>query len=207
MHTRLVIAALAAAALSTSAAIAAPPDAPAPRTVQTVNFGQGVTMSAKSPVNEPNLKADVYARACGFDAFVQVATATVRADGTFIYKTSPTLNTLYMVLIRDRQVVNLSVRVRPAVRLRQLTGNRYRVEVTTGNGSGLDKRTVALQRKFGNRWKPVGTVTLKLISPVDAIDAVAAGNGAARGSGPIRAALSKAQAAPCFAPTASAPLG
>ena len=179
-----------------------------PSTFQTINFGAIVTLSGHSAGASAGTRAVVVSRPCGFKAFVTVATLKLGSNGSFSYKAGPTLNTVYRVLIGDLDAVNLSVRVRPSIKLSAVAGARYRVEVTTGNGAGLNKRTVTLQRKQPNgRWKPAGVVRLRLISRPDQIYAVAAGTGIAAGTGSVRAALSTAQAAPCFAAAVSPALG
>ena len=208
MRTGVGFAVLVAAFVAVSVAIAAEP-APAPLKVQTIAYGKAVTMVAKSPAGVTGFpNGMVMSKPCGFDSFVTVATPDLRSDGTLHYSTGPTLNTSYRVLIADRQVVTLNVRVQPLIKLSHV-GRQYKAEVTTGNGAGLAGRVVTLEQKAANgRWKKVGTIKLKLASRPDQIDAVAAGLGNARlsGHGPVRASLAKAQAAPCFAPAASAPL-
>jgi hypothetical protein len=150
----------------------------------------------------------VLSKPCGFGSFVTVAMPDIASDGMVRYTTGPTLNTSYRVLIADRQVVTLNVRVQPRITLIH-AGRQYKVEVTTGNGAGLAGRVVSLEQKAANgRWKKVGSIKLKLTSRPDQIDAVAGGLGNARlsGRGPVRASLVATQAAPCFAPAASAPL-
>jgi hypothetical protein len=189
--------------LVVSAALAAPP-AKVPLTVRTVTYGEGVTLTATSPVADPGARAIVLSRPCGFNAFTTVLSRSVPPQGKFAYSIQPTLNTLYRVSIADREVVNLSVRVRPQLKLTRISGNRYRAEVTTANGSGLGGHSVFLQRRSAmGGWTTVGSVHLKLISRSDQIDAVAAGTGTAVGKGPVRAVLTSPQAAPCFAGTAS----
>ena len=145
---------------------------------------------------------------CGFKTFVTLAKPPFPKSGTFTYSIAPTLGTQFLVLIADRHVVELTVRVQPRITLTR-TGNQYKVEVTTGNGAGLGGRTAVLEQKSASGgWKRVGTTKLKLTSQPDQIDAVAGGLARAtlKGSGPVRARISAAQAAPCFAPVASPPL-
>ena len=208
MRTGLGFALLIVLSFATSVALAAPP-LPAKATVRTIAFGKSVTMTAKTPadvIGTPH--AIVLSKACGFTDWAEVARPTMRAGGTLVYTTGPTLNTLYKVLINDRQVVTLTVRVQPLIKVVH-AGKKYAVTVTTGNGAGLGGRTVSLEQKsLKGRWTKVGTVRLKLVSRPDQIEAVAAGTGSARltGRGPVRASLPAKQAAPCFAPVVSPPL-
>jgi hypothetical protein len=208
MRIGVGFAVLAAASVAASMALAAPPP-PAPLKIQTIAYGQLVTLNAKTPADVSGTPhVVVLSKPCGFGSFVTVATPNVAPDGTVRYSTGPTLNTSFRVLIADRQVVTLNVRVQPRITLIH-SGRQYKVEVTTGNGAGLAGRVVSLEQKAANgRWKKVGSIKLKLTSRPDQIDAVAGGLGNARlsGRGPVRASLVATQAAPCFAPAASAPL-
>lgn len=187
-----------------SAGFAAEP-AKAPLEIRTVTYGTNVTLTAKSPVDS-GARAIVLGQACGFHQFVTLTSKHLGPRASFSYVIAPTLTTSYRVLIADRQVVTLTVRVRPAIKITRVTGNRYRVELVTGNGSGLGGRLVTLQRRTpSGSWANAGTVHLKLVSRVDEINAVAAGTGVARRAGKVRAVLSARQAAPCFAATISAP--
>ena len=111
------------------------------------------------------------------------------------------------MLIADREVLNVNVRVQPAIAIRRVSCKTFHVEVTTGNGAGLCKRNVLQQqRSAAGKWRTVRSVRLKLISKPTDIDAVAAGNGKAAtcGSGRVRAMRTAVQARPCLAPVASA---
>jgi hypothetical protein len=205
MRTGVSWAAFLALGVGVSVAAAASP-AKAPLTTRTVNFGQSLTLKAKSSLDAAPPNADVLSRPCGFTAFSSVASPKLAADGSVAYRASPTLNTLFRVLIADREVLNVNVLVRPAITIRRVSGKTFHVEVTTGNGAGLGKHTVLLQqRSAAGKWSTVGSVRLKLISKPADIHAVAVGNGkaATRGSGRVRAMLTEVQARPCFAPVAS----
>lgn len=208
MRTGVGIALLVGLSCLASVALAAPPP-PAPATLKTILFGKSVTLTAKTPADVVGTpQAIVMAKACGFKDWVEVARPKMAVGGTLRYTTGPTLNTLYRVLINDRQVVTLTVRVQPLIKVVH-AGGKYAVTVTTGNGAGLGGRTVSLEQKsLKGRWTKVGTVRLKLVSRPDQIEAVAAGTGGARltGRGPVRASLPAKQAAPCFAPVVSPPL-
>ena len=86
--------------------------------LRTIAYGQAITVTGRAPVANPGPWAIVLSRSCGFSSFKTVATPRFRADGTFTFRTGPTLNTLLKVLVADRQVVNLDVRVQPLLDLR-----------------------------------------------------------------------------------------
>lgn len=206
MRIGVVTLVLAATGLAPVSAGAAPPPA-APLTTRTITYGSPVTLTAKSPVSFKVQKADVLSKPCRITQFTDIAQPPIASDGTFTFRAGPTLNTVYRVLIADRQVLNVSVFVRPAITIRRVSGSLFHVEATTGNGAGLRGKTILLQQQLNRRsWRTVGSVKLKLISSAGAIDAVAAGNGRAslRGTGPVRAFLPVGQAKPCFASSASA---
>lgn len=187
-------------------ALAAPPPTVA-LTTRTIAFGDAVTLTGKSPVGFKVQSANVLSRPCHITDFSGIAAPPIGADGTFKFRAGPTLNTLYRVVIADRTVVNLSVLVKPAITIRRVSSTMFHVEVTTGNGAGLDKKTIQLQQRSGKAWRKVGSIKLKLISRPDQIEAVAAGDGKAalRGTGAVRAFLPVAQAKPCFTSSASKP--
>lgn len=204
MRVRVVMLVLAAAGLSAAIAVAAPPRT-AKLTTRTVVYGSAVTLTGKSPVSFKVPSADVLSRPCGITTFSDIAHPAIAADGTFRFRSGPTLNTLYQVLIADRQVLNVSVLVKPAITIRPAASGMFHVEVTTGNGAGLGGKSVLLQQQSGKAWRTVGSIKLKLISRPDQIDAVAAGDGKAslQGAGRVRAFLNARQAKPCFASSAS----
>lgn len=207
---RAGVTALAFAVAGTAAALAvAAPPPKAPLVTRTIAFGASITVTGKSPVRfaVQHPKANVFSRPCQITDFSEIATPPIAENGTFTFRTGPTLNTVYRVLIADREVVNLSVLVKPGITIRRVSGSRFHVEVTTGNGAGLDKKTVRLQQRAGKTWRTAGSITLKLISRPDEVEAVAAGDGTAslRGAGAVRAFLPAAQAKPCFTSSASKP--
>lgn len=192
--------ALAAVGLSAASALAGPPPS-----IRTISYGGAITFTAKSPVSFPVQKADVFSRPCRITQFAGVGSPAIGADGTFTFRAGPTLNTRYRILVADREVLNVDVLVKPVVTIRRVDATRFHVEVTTGNGAGLDRKTILLQQRSGKAWRRVGSVKLKLTSRPDQIDAVASGDGKAalRGSGAVRAFLPAAQAKPCFTASAS----
>jgi hypothetical protein len=205
MRAGVAMLVLAAAAVSAALAVAAPPQK-APLTTRTIVYGSAITLTGKSPVSFKVPNADVLSRPCRVTEFSNIARPAIAASGRFTFRSGPTLNTAFRVLIADREVLNVSVLVKPAITIRRAAGGMFHVEVTTGNGAGLGGRSVLLQQQSGKAWRRVGSVKLKLISRPDQIDAVAAGDGTAslQGAGRVRAFLTAHQARPCFISSASA---
>lgn len=174
--------------------------------VRTVSYGGAVKLSAQSPVST-RAQAIVLSRPCGFSQFTTLTVRMLGPRAEFSYSIAPALNTTYKVLIADREVVDMTVRVRPQLTVRRLTGNRYQVQVTTGNGKGLGGHSVLLERRSANgSWHTVGEANLKLVSRPDQVNAVASGSGRAPGKGPVRAVLTTGQAGSCFTSAASLPV-
>jgi hypothetical protein len=191
---------LAAAGVAASGALARPSATP---TTTSIDYGKSVTLTATAPQGaEGATSAMILGKPCAITKFVTVATPPLR-NGKLSFTIGPTMNTIYRVLIFDRPVVTLNVRVRPVIKLERGAGGRFGVTVVTGNGMGLGGKKIVLERQRGKRWRAVRTVRLKLTSSPGQIDAVAQGSAVVGGSGPVRAVLTAAQAKPCFAPATS----
>ena len=189
------------------AALAAPLASAAVSSATTVSYGQAFSITGTAKATQGSPHVTVYGRPCGFNAFTLVAKPNLAADGRFAYKLAPTLNTEFRVFVNDHPTATVTVHVKPLIHVKHVRGATYRVEVTTGNGSGLAGHVVSLQRRSApGHWKTMASAKLAAASRDDQIDAVAAATRAVRGSGQVRAVLSTSQAGPCFVGAASAPV-
>jgi hypothetical protein len=196
LTTIVVGAALAAAAtaapLATTLTLTATP--------ASIAYGKAVALNGVLSTHKANQNVKVNAAECGQSTSKTVATVKTNSTGAYATSATPTMNTSYQASQKATKSPTVAVSVAPALKLVRVKRGSYTVSVTSA--VDLKGKAVLLQRysKLRKRWVQVKRVLLTtttagtkptMVSSVGFKAKVAKG---AR----VRAAISKAQAAPCY---------
>jgi plastocyanin len=174
---------------------------------QSVTYGgTGITLSGRVSSEHPGEPVQVIARACGRFAAAQIGVVT-RGHGIWRLVVHPARTTVYGARWGTVASPAHQVSVLARVRLARAAGG-FAVRVTAG--TSLAGRTILLQRRDETEqsWGIAATAKLRTggaANPPGSFASVAAFK--SPGGGRVRALLSAAQAAPCYAQSASNVLG
>ena len=125
----------------------------------TVTYGRSTTLSGQISSGATGERVTVQAQACG-GAFARVAEVTTTAGGAWTLVVKPVNNTTYRVQWRNASAT-LAVKVRPLVRLRKLTSNRWTLRVFAAQS--FSGRVATFQRfnATTRRWVRLKLLTLR----------------------------------------------
>ncbi len=164
--------------------------------------GTGIRLSGRVSSGHPGERVQVIARACGRFAAGQIGVLT-RRDGVWRAVVHPVRTTVYGARWRRVTSPAYPVAVLPRIRLARSAG-ALSVRVTAG--TSFAGRTILLQRwdETEQSWGIAASARLQNGGPANPPGSFAS-TAALRspGGGRIRALLSAAQAAPCYAQSAS----
>jgi hypothetical protein len=168
-------------------------------------YGQNILLKGKIPAGRAKENVVVKAQVCHFRGAVTVRTLVTRKGGAFSFRVGPTLRTAYSVSWGKAKSRAITVHVAPQVAVKKIGRRAFSISVSAGGGSTFKDKRAFLQRQQGRRWRVIGSVKLKLVSPPDAMTAVSSGTVRAkvkRGT-QLRAVFPLAQAKPCYRAGAS----
>jgi hypothetical protein len=162
---------LAAAALAAVAVPAAQAAKPAPKNITlgatptTVKFGGSTTLSGKlTGSNNGGRPVTIEQDPFPVDAFANAGTATTDASGNWTFTTKPTANTRYRARSGNAESKTFDVMVRPAISLRLSDRTPKAGTLVRFHGRLCPEHDgihVALQRKFGTKWRTLRRPVLK----------------------------------------------
>jgi hypothetical protein len=196
LTTIVVGAALAAAAtaatLATTLTLTATPT--------TVAYGKPVALNGVLSTKKSNQNVKVDATECGQSTTKPVGTVKTNSSGAYTMNVTPTVNTAYQASQKSTKSPSVAVKVAPTLKLVRVKRGSYTVSVTSA--VDLKGKAVLFQRysKLKKRWIQVKRVPLTTTTPGTKPTMVSsAGFTAKVAKGRrVRAAISKAQAAPCY---------
>jgi hypothetical protein len=178
---------------------------------RTITYGDQITLSGTVPAAERDKPISIMAHSCSFKGFAQVAQEKAASNGSYSYRTAPTLATEYSVRVGDTEILGLSVRVHPQLALVKLGPRRLRADVTTAGGTSLAGKPVVLEKAPSSRgpWKPLSSKAMRLTSSPTALNAVSSAMfvTSAPVSAFLRARLAPSSGAPCYLGAASPAFG
>ena len=176
-----------------------------------ITYGDQITLSGTVPAAERGKSISIMAHSCSFNGFAQVAQELAASNGSYSYRTGPTLATDYSVRVGDIEIFGLSVRVHPQLALVKVGPRHLRVDVTTAGGTSLAGKPVVLEKAPSSRgpWKPLSSKAMRLTTTPTALNAVSSATFVTSVplSTYLRARLAPRSGAPCYLGAASAALG
>jgi hypothetical protein len=196
LTTIVVGAALAAAAtaapLATTLTLTATPTA--------VVYGKAAVLNGVLSTHKANQNVKVAATECGQSTSKTVGTVKTNSTGAYTMSVTPTVNTSYQATQKNTQSPVAAVTVAPVMKLRRAGGTTYLVNVTSA--VDLKGKAILFQRysKVRKRWVQIKRVLLKtstLGTKPTIVTSVYINAKVAKRTR-VRAAISKAQAAPCY---------
>jgi hypothetical protein len=174
-------------------------------TPMTVAYGKSVALNGVLSTHKANQNVKVNATECGQTASKTVATVKTNSTGAYTTTVTPTVNTSYQASQKTTKSPAVAVTVAPVLKLVRVKRGSYTVSVTTA--MDLKGKAVLFQRysRLKKRWVQVKRVVLTTTTPGTKPTMVssAAFNAKVRKGLRVRAAISKAQAAPCYIPAKS----
>jgi plastocyanin len=125
----------------------------------TATFAAPVTLSGIVSNQQANEAVVVQGQECGKPAFTRVGAATTTAGGSWTLVVKPTINTVYQARWRTNDSSAVTVKVRPAIRLRRV-GSRFNARVTAAQS--FTGKTMLFQRyrPAVRRWRTLKRVRL-----------------------------------------------
>ena len=178
---------------------------------KTITYGEEITLSGTVPAAERGKPISIMAHSCSFIGFAQVAQEKAASNGSYSYRTGPTLATDYSVRAGDTEILRLSIRVHPQLALVKLGRQRLRVDVTTAGGTSLAGKPVVLEKAASSHgpWKPLSSEAMRLTTSPTAMNAVSSAMFVTRLPAPayLRARLAPSSGAPCYLGAVSSALG
>jgi hypothetical protein len=169
-------------------------------TPTTVAYGKSVALNGVLSTHRANQNVKVNATECGQTASKTVATVKTNSTGAYTLAATPTLNTTYQATQKNTKSPTVAVTVAPVMKLVRVKRGSYTVSVTSA--VDLKGKAILFQRysKKRKRWVQVKRVLLATTTPgtkPTMVSSAAFTAKLAKGTR-VRAAISKAQAAPCY---------
>lgn len=190
-------AAASAATLATTLTLTATPTS--------VTYGKSSALNGVLSTHRANQNVKVNATECGQTASKTVATVKTNSTGAYTLAVTPTVNTSYQATQKNTKSPIVAVTVAPTLKLVRVKRGSYTVSVTSA--VDLKGKAILFQRysKLKKRWMQVKRVLLTTTTPGTKPTMVssAAFNAKVAKGVRVRAAISKAQAAPCYVPAKS----
>lgn len=169
-------------------------------TPTSVAYGKPVTLNGVLSTHKANQNVKVNATECGQSNSKPIGTVKTNASGAYTMAVKPTMNTIYQTTQRSTKSPLVPVNVAPVLKLQRVRRGAYTVSVTSA--TDLKGKAILFQRysKLRKRWVQVKRVLLTTTTPGTKPTMVSAVGFTAKVARRVRvrAALSKAQAAPCY---------
>lgn len=143
-------------ALKAKVVVKARPVAPAvsittPQTI--VTYGTFTTITGTTSMRKANETVAIFAKRFDQGSYVQVATVLTGANGTFSYNVAPGLQTVYQARFKGALSSELTVFVRPRVRL--LGARKYLAIRVLGESSFAGRYAILQRRTASGSWAGV----------------------------------------------------
>jgi hypothetical protein len=169
-------------------------------TPTTLAYGKSVALAGVLSTHRANQNVKVNATECGQTASKTIGTVKTNATGAYTMAATPTVNTSYQATQKSTKSPAVAVTVAPVLKLVRVKRGSYTVSVTSA--VDLKGKAVLFQRysKIRKRWVQVKRVLLTTTTAgtkPTMVSSVGFNAKVAKGIR-VRAALSKAQAAPCY---------
>lgn len=169
-----------------------------------VRYGGSLTLGGALSSARAGVRLDVLAQECGSGGAKRVTTVTTVNGGAFSVTTQPTKTLVYSVRTGKTESSKVTVRVRPQVVLSKIKARKFRVRAYAADS--LVGHSVVFQRYVAarKRWSTVKRVVLAVratsVAPLQGtvVSSVSFGARLKRGYR-VRAVLTDAAAAPCYA--------
>ena len=169
-------------------------------TPTSVAYGKTVALNGVLSTHKANQNVKVNATECGQTVSKTVGTVKTNATGAYTLTVTPTVNTTYQATQKATKSPVVAVGVAPLVKLVRVKRGSYTVSVTSA--VDLKGKAILFQRysKKRKRWVQVKRVLLTTTTPGTKPTMVSSAAFTARVARRtrVRAAISKAQAAPCY---------
>jgi hypothetical protein len=174
----------------------------------TAAYGKAVVLSGVLSTHRANQNVKVDATECGTTASKTLATVKTNATGAYTTPATPTVNTTYQATQKNTKSPTVAVTVSPGVKLQRLKRGSYVISITSA--VDLKGKAVLFQRysKLRKRWVQAKRLLLTTTTPgtkPTMVSSVAFNARVAKGAR-VRAAITKAQAAPCYIAATSSSL-
>jgi plastocyanin len=163
-----------------------------------VTFGASSTLSGILSTHTVGEKISILAQQCGSSAPAQALTVDTGANGAYSAVVKPLMNTAYTVKLRNTSSSQVTVTVRPALRLVKVAAHRYSLRVTAAQS--FAGKYAGFQRFNGARWVAVKVVALHASAAGVAPSAVttATFRSTVKAKVRVRAVLGRAQVGSCY---------
>jgi hypothetical protein len=165
-----------------------------------VAYGKASTLNGVLSTHKANQTVKVDATECGTNSSKTIGTVKTNATGAYMMAVTPIVNTTYQATQKNTKSPTVAVTVAPVLKLLRAGPATYTVSVT----SAIDfkGKAILFQRysKLRKRWVQIRRVLLATSTPgtkPTVVTSVYINAKVAKGRR-VRAALSKAQASPCY---------
>jgi hypothetical protein len=165
-----------------------------------VAYGKASTLNGVLSTHKANQTVKVDATECGTNSSKTIGTVKTNATGAYTMAVTPIVNTTYQAAQKNTKSPTVAVTVAPVLKLLRAGPATYTVSVT----SAIDfkGKAILFQRysKLRKRWVQIRRVLLATSTPgtkPTVVTSVYINAKVAKGRR-VRAALSKAQASPCY---------
>jgi hypothetical protein len=169
-------------------------------TAPTVAYGKAVTLNGVLSTHKANQNVKVNATECGQSTSKIVGTVKTNATGAYTMPVTPIVNTSYQATQKNTKSPVVAITVAPVLKLTRVKRGSYSVAVTSA--VDLKGKAVLFQRysKKRKRWVQVKRVLLATTTAGTKPTMVSSASFKAKVAKGlrVRAAFSKAQAAPCY---------
>jgi plastocyanin len=163
-----------------------------------VTFGPSSTLSGILSTHKMGEKISVIAQQCGSSASAQALTVDTTANGAYSAVVKPLMNTVYTVKLRNTSSSQVTVTVRPSLRLVKIAAHRYSLRVTAAQS--FAGKYAGFQRFNGSRWVAVKVVALHTGSAAvtPSVVTTATFRSTLKAKVRVRAVLGRAQVGSCY---------
>lgn len=169
-------------------------------TPTSVAYGKSAALAGVLSTHRANQNVKVNATECGQSASKTLATVKTNSTGAYTLSATPTINTTYQATNKNTNSPSVAVTVAPVVKLVRVKRGSYTVSVTSA--VDMKGKAILFQRysKKRKRWLQVKRVLLTTTTAGTKPTMVSSASFKAKVAKGlrVRAALSKAQAAPCY---------
>lgn len=165
-----------------------------------VTYGGASTLSGRVSNNAAGEKVILLGKQCGALAFSSVSTVTTTGGGHYTTTVAPVKNTAYQAKWKTTTSPNVTVKVRPKMRLAKLASHKYRVRVRAAQSFAGKLAEFQRYSTATKSWVKARLVTLKTIGTAGATQISGATFRSSVKAGlKVRIIMRSSQTAPCYA--------
>lgn len=165
-----------------------------------VTYGAATTLAGRVSSNAAGEKVVVLGKQCGALVFSSVTTLTTTGGGHYTTTVTPLKNTAYQAKWKTTTSPNLTVKVRPKMRLAKLASHRYRVRVRAAQSFAGKLGVFQRYSSARKSWVKVRLVTLKTIGTAGSTQISGRTFRSSVKAGlKVRIIMRSSQTAPCYA--------